>query len=158
VHPSFVLSELQRFLIANCRLEIAPEALPELLTASDFVSQFSSHLLGPKLAHSIAARAMDSRKKSTRHSTGQKDGKDRFGNLEFLAKENSKSSGSPSFERQPDIVLLALLRSTAKQNDGPFAIFSKVHPVAGAEIDLAFVNASSTLFALEKLPSPRLPG
>jgi hypothetical protein len=49
----------------------------------------------------------------------------------------------PSFEGKPDIVWLALFGSAAKKDHNPLMVFAKVHAVSRAEIDPAFVNATS---------------
>ncbi len=41
---------------------------------------------------------------------------------------------------------------TTKQDDRPLTVFPKIHPVAGAEIDPALVNASSNAFGVGEVP------
>jgi hypothetical protein len=60
----------------------------------------------------------------------------------------------PSVECQPDVVLLALFRSTAEKDDNPFALFAKVHAITRAEMDLALKNAASNTFHLGEVPQP----
>ncbi len=60
----------------------------------------------------------------------------------------------PSFVCKPDVALLALFRSTTKKDDCPLAVFSKIHSVAGAEVDLAPVNTGPNAFGVGEIPSP----
>jgi hypothetical protein len=46
----------------------------------------------------------------------------------------------PSSKRAHDIVLLPLFRFAAEKDDNFFAVFSKINPVAGAEMNPAFKN------------------
>jgi hypothetical protein len=54
----------------------------------------------------------------------------------------------PPFERELDVVLLALLCATAKKDDQLLAFFPKLHAIAGTKTDLAFVNASANAFGI----------
>src|SRR5215469_13089632 len=48
----------------------------------------------------------------------------------------------PPFERELDVVLLALFCATTKKDDYLLSFFPKIHTIAGTKIDLTFVNAS----------------
>jgi len=65
----------------------------------------------------------------------------------------------PSLKCKFDVVLLALLRSTAKKDDDLPAFFPKIHSIAWTKIVLALVNASPKTFGVgerEKIqPFPR---
>jgi len=58
----------------------------------------------------------------------------------------------PPFEREFDVVLLALLCATTKKNDYLLAFFPKIHTIAGTKIDLALLDASSNTLGIGEVP------
>src|SRR5262245_16763671 len=55
---------------------------------------------------------------------------------------------SPSGQPRGDIVALALLRTSAQQNDQRVTIASEIHAVARTEVDPTFLHATSNALAI----------
>jgi len=58
----------------------------------------------------------------------------------------------PAFACQRNVVLLLLLRATAKQNDNPFPVFSEVNPVAWAKVDAVFKDSAADTLHIREIP------
>jgi hypothetical protein len=57
----------------------------------------------------------------------------------------------PNSYPQRDVLLLTLLDAAAEQNNQPLAVFAKINPVAGAEIDSQFKHTGTNTFNIRDI-------